>query len=101
MKVRLKRLGSLNTNQISVRFQFHEGPIKTLFAKTFNKKYGEFQFHEGPIKTQCGGAHDYLCGGFQFHEGPIKTLTTAFNGLKAACFNSMKVRLKRMWVTAC
>ena len=34
-----------------VRFQFHEGPIKTHARKATSLVRTEFQFHEGPIKT--------------------------------------------------
>ena len=57
-----------------MKFQFHEGPIKTFYLMctkrphtSFNSmkvrlkpyqlpctlKYFKFQFHEGPIKTHC------------------------------------------------
>ena len=33
------------------KFQFHEGPIKTLKTITMLLILPTFQFHEGPIKT--------------------------------------------------
>ncbi|CDA45406.1 unknown [Prevotella sp. CAG:5226] len=38
-------------------FQFHEGPIKTLFAKTFNKKYGELSFNSMKVRLKLAQSH--------------------------------------------
>ena len=56
-----------------LKFQFHEGPIKTLQHNLLLNLCRQFQFHEGPIKTG-ESPHRYLhIALFQFHEGPIKT----------------------------
>ena len=59
-----------------------------------------FQFHEGPIKTGRGRPQKSRSL-FQFHEGPIKTefAQPVLKGLY--CFNSMKVRLKRIGRAVC
>ena len=36
---------------IPLKFQFHEGPIKTERPDPLPYKDEKFQFHEGPIKT--------------------------------------------------
>ena len=51
MKVRLKHKEYRTTEQNYLKFQFHEGPIKTLNIKIKPSKKNLFQFHEGPIKT--------------------------------------------------
>ena len=53
-----------------------------------------FQFHEGPIKTLQSSGTDITINKFQFHEGPIKTLVLLNLSVSPLCFNSMKVRLK-------
>ena len=50
MKVRLKPSNS-NSERLSIRFQFHEGPIKTFRFHALVALFSVFQFHEGPIKT--------------------------------------------------
>ena len=73
MKVRLKPCLQPIPMLGLMKFQFHEGPIKTVAAADFDKFTKEFQFHEGPIKT-------HIIGRIVPH---------------LVCFNSMKVRLKR------
>ena len=78
----------------SLKFQFHEGPIKTSARRWRYCSQWVFQFHEGPIKT--GYVIEALRSEvkFQFHEGPIKTRYNDVNPDACWCFNSMKVRLK-------
>ena len=73
MKVRLKPEGPTPPTE-ATRFQFHEGPIKTVKTGLFRGFSILFQFHEGPIKTSCRRRR-CVCG---------------------TSFNSMKVRLKRV-----
>ena len=74
MKVRLKHVSSLQSGLCDYMFQFHEGPIKTLKYNLTSK----------------------VCLLFQFHEGPIKTRHSLLTRIFSLCFNSMKVRLKRV-----
>ena len=53
-----------------------------------------FQFHEGPIKTVEKSENEARGSAFQFHEGPIKTSMMRRGFSVSASFNSMKVRLK-------
>ena len=101
-------------------FQFHEGPIKTLFCalvayyqRSFNSMKVRlkqscslkimmciwFQFHEGPIKTCWFIRFQDDNQSFQFHEGPIKTDWNAEYISPETRFNSMKVRLKLSPIT--
>ena len=102
---------------VNIRFQFHEGPIKT--SKSLIKRPAVLRFNSMKVRlkllnvrclcmsmpsfnsmkvrlklTQAtGGAH--ICEEFQFHEGPIKTSRFQSIIFKKWCFNSMKVRLKQ------
>ena len=79
---------------LPMKFQFHEGPIKTLGHSLQTYSNRVFQFHEGPIKTHFSleelthtrsfnsmkvrlklamTGEEYVMSEFQFHEGPIKT----------------------------
>ena len=51
MKVRLKLPLVCKSVSSSTWFQFHEGPIKTLYLSQNTESKTMFQFHEGPIKT--------------------------------------------------
>ena len=51
MKVRLKPDPKKRAYR-DMKFQFHEGPIKTQPTKMKSKIITMFQFHEGPIKTE-------------------------------------------------
>ena len=51
MKVRLKHLQHVARSSYAGEFQFHEGPIKTVYPSILNSIFSVFQFHEGPIKT--------------------------------------------------
>ena len=55
-----------------------------------------FQFHEGPIKTPKFFLLFFVLVLFQFHEGPIKTSHERENERGQPGFNSMKVRLKQV-----
>ncbi len=52
MKVRLKQVDRPFTEMSVIRFQFHEGPIKTQNTIRPHIFTIMFQFHEGPIKTK-------------------------------------------------
>ena len=50
MKVRLKQAPH-RALTFYTQFQFHEGPIKTVYSECDEQGEPAFQFHEGPIKT--------------------------------------------------
>ena len=79
MKVRLKLGLPFAPTTAHAKFQFHEGPIKTINITSFATARIKFQFHEGPIKTFSVYSSISKGSEFQFHEGPIKTLCTTLS----------------------
>ena len=115
MKVRLKPYGSPQRAYCN-KFQFHEGPIKTMIwprscplSIRFNSmkvrlkprcfvrrhhRISRFNSMKVRLKPSCCLAIHKLSTTFQFHEGPIKTADGWATKHRTLCFNSMKVRLK-------
>jgi len=76
-------------------FQFHNGSIKTNYAKMNDIKECLFQFHNGSIKTKTESVTLEPLYMFQFHNGSIKThIGVLFVVQVISCFNSTMVRLK-------
>ena len=58
-----------------VRFQFHEGPIKT--QRVFFVCLRKDCFNSMKVRLKPAGINPYNAfASFQFHEGPIKTYLT-------------------------
>ena len=55
----------------------------------------KFQFHEGPIKTELRGSRNLDNSRFNSMKVRLKRLYIHSLELSIVCFNSMKVRLKR------
>ena len=94
IKVQLK-LFKLIVMDISLKFQFHKGTIKTAYGRSpcvlqrdfnsikvqlkpfittpFGSKQYTFQFHKGTIKTFLEVLNFCVVYEFQFHKGTIKT----------------------------
>ena len=56
-----------------VRFQFHNGTIKTILMSVNDTYLKIFQFHNGTIKTESCTMSTSKPSAFQFHNGTIKT----------------------------
>ena len=52
--VRLKVAVGVRTRMLPSPFQFHNGSIKSIFARFANRLQLEFQFHNGSIKSWFG-----------------------------------------------
>ena len=72
MKVRLKQKGVKVCSRLEIRFNSMKVRLKR--GENVREAYKKMRF--------------------QFHEGPIKTSPDFVHGIRKACFNSMKVRLK-------
>jgi len=60
----------------------------------------QFQFHNGPIKSVYYFHNQTYIPMFQFHNGPIKSMTCTIAEYAPISFNSTMVRLKVManWI---
>ena len=116
IKVQLK-LFKLIVMDISLKFQFHKGTIKTAYGRSpcvlqrdfnsikvqlkpfittpFGSKQYTFQFHKGTIKTFLEVLNFCVVYEFQFHKGTIKTAFYVRSGNSVFDFNSIKVQLKQ------
>ena len=71
MKVRLK-LEAAKVATAGEKFQFHEGPIKTISMRILNGL--ELSFNSMKVRLKhFVQLESWFLDQFQFHEGPIKT----------------------------
>ena len=62
-------------DDVTMKFQFHKGTIKSFQRLPYDLALTQFQFHKGTIKsTDCRGVTS-IVSPFQFHKGTIKSKT--------------------------
>ena len=57
----------------------------------------EFQFHKGTIRTKENDIEKVIKYKFQFHKGTIRTSSRTVTATTFTYFNSIKVRLERLF----
>ena len=70
--VRLKVVDAGTDVSGVIRFQFHNGSIKSSPSNLLAALSFKFQFHNGSIKSTCVSACRFSTFVFQFHNGSIK-----------------------------
>ena len=86
----------------SIKFQFHDGTIKSSSSSVAVTFIRIFQFHDGTIKRQKTKGKYLVALLFQFHDGTIKSPSELLLRLHFRNFNSTMVRLKEiMFLSDC
>ena len=92
--VRLKVTVYNDERKAQIRFQFHNGSIKSGVGLSSFQRWCTFQFHNGSIKSSVAYSLYHADEPFQFHNGSIKSGTHLRETGLDSRFNSTMVRLK-------